>query len=111
MKKDEKFIWDTMYQKALPNIKMYLTNIIFLDPYKLEKSFLLYFSTILSTLGASLAQKHYNNKERVIYYVSKTLLNYEIRYTPIEKNVFCYLVLSIKNLKYYILGNTTNVGA
>lgn len=32
-----------------------------------------------------LAQKDDEGKERVIYYISKTLINYEIRYTPIDK--------------------------
>lgn len=56
--------------------------------------------------GSTLAQKDENNKERVIYYISRTLVDYEIRYTPIE-NMYFSIVFSIENLRHYMLGNTT----
>jgi len=55
LKKGEKFIWDEKYQKALDNIKRYLTNTPFLAPYNLEKSLSLYVSATLSALGEILA--------------------------------------------------------
>ena len=55
-----------------------------------------------------LSYKDDNNKERAIYYISKTLLDYETRYTPIKKMYFS-IVFSIEKLRCYMLGNTTYV--
>jgi len=106
LKKGEKFILDEKCQKALDNIKIYLTNTLILSSCDSKKIFLLYVSTTLNALREMLAQKDDNNKERTIYYISKTLLDYEIRYTLIEKMCFA-IVLSNENLKHYMLENTT----
>lgn len=55
-----------------------------LVPPTLGKPLLLYISTTNSSLGALLAQHDDQGKERVIYYISRTLIGYEINYTPIE---------------------------
>lgn len=108
LKKGEKFIWYETFQKDLDNMKRYLTNALILSPYKLGKIFSLYVSKTLNLSGEILAQKDNNNKERVTYYISKTLLAYETRYTPIE--MMCFnIIFSTKKLIYYILGNTTYV--
>lgn len=99
---------DEKYQKALENIKRYLTNAPVLAPYNSKKCLLLYFSTTLSALGEILAQKDDNNKERAIYYVIKTLLDYEKKYTPIEKMCFA-IVVSTKKLMHYMLGSTNYI--
>jgi len=108
LKKGEKFIWDEKCQKYLENIKIYITNAPILSPYNLEKILLLYVSTTLSSLGIMLAQKDENNKERAICYINKTLLEYEIRYNLIENYVF-NIVFSTKNIRHYMLGNTTYI--
>jgi len=69
---------------------------------------LLYVSATLSALGTMLAQKDDNNKERAIYYINKTLLDYEARYTLIEKMYFA-IVFSIENLRNYMLWNKTYI--
>jgi len=48
------------------------------------------------------------NKEREIYYLSKTLIDYETRYTPMEKLCFA-IVLTIEKLRHYLLYCTTYV--
>lgn len=53
-----------------------------LVPMDFTKASYLYISTMLYDLGAMLCQKDYKDKERVIYYLSKTLIDYETRYTP-----------------------------
>jgi len=92
----------------LDKIKRFLTNALILAPYNSKKSLLLYVSTTLSALREMIAQKDYNNKERAIYYVSKTLLYYETRYTPIKK-MFFSIFFSTKTLIHYMLGNTSYV--
>ena len=49
------------------------------------KPLILYISTIDTALGALLAQENQNNKEQAIYYISRTLVSYEAKYSIIEK--------------------------
>jgi len=70
LKKDEKFIWDEKYKKALDKNKIFLTNSPILSPYNLKNILLLYVLVALSALRALIAQKDDNNKERAIYYIN-----------------------------------------
>ena len=47
-----------------------------------NKPLILYIS---ATLGALLAQHDENRKGIAIYYISRTLVGYEMNYSPIEK--------------------------
>ena len=49
------------------------------------KLLILYISAIETSLGILLAQEDNNNKERAIYYLSHTLISYEMNYSIIEK--------------------------
>ena len=55
-----------------------------------------------------LCPKDDENKERAIYYLSKTLIDYETRYTPMEKLCFG-IILCIEKLRNYLLYCTTYV--
>jgi len=81
LKKDVKFVWDEKCQKIFENIKQYLLNPPILVLMNFKKQAYLYISTTLYTLGAMLCQKDDDNKEIIINYLSKTLIDYEIRYT------------------------------
>ena len=51
-----------------------------------EKPLLLYLTTIDTTMGALLAQYlEETRKENAIYYISKKMLPYEEKYSPLEK--------------------------
>ena len=51
-----------------------------------EKPLLLYFKTTDTTMGALLAQYlEVSRKENAIYYISKKMLAYEEKYSPLEK--------------------------
>jgi len=68
----------------------------------------LYISATLYALGAMLRQKDDETKERAIYYLSKTLIDYETRYTPMKK--FCFgIFFATKKLRHYLLYCTTYV--
>ena len=54
-------------------------------PPIIGKPLILYISTTDTALGALLAQEDQNNKERAIYYISRTLVSYEAKYSVIEK--------------------------
>lgn len=44
----------------------------------------------------------YQHKERVIYYLSMTLFDYETRYTSME-DIYLGIVFAIKKLRHYLL--------
>ena len=74
-----------------------------LVPPVLEKPLLLYLTTTGTTMGALLAQylEEYR-KENVIYYISKNMLPYEKKYSPLEKTCVS-LVWATCKLKHYML--------
>ena len=62
-----------------------LENPPILMPPILGKPLILYISAIESSLGVLLAQLDEHEKEREIYYISHTLISYEVNYTSIKK--------------------------
>lgn len=55
-----------------------------------------------------LYQKTTDNKERAIYYLSKILIDYKTRYTPMEK-IYYAIIFTTKKLKHYFrMKNHTN---
>lgn len=63
---------------------------------------ILYISAIDTSLGALLAQDDENNKERAIYYISRTLVSYETNYSMIKK-AHLVVVFTSHKLRYYML--------
>ena len=55
-----------------------------------------------------LCQKIEDNKERAIYYLSNTVIDYEIRYTLMKKICFV-MIFTTKKFRYYLLYFTTYV--
>lgn len=55
-------------------------------PPILGKPLILYISAKDTSLGVLLAQKDHDKKERYIYYISQTLVSYEMNYSIIEKD-------------------------
>lgn len=68
----------------------------------------LYISTSLYAKRTMLYQKIEDNKERAIYYLSKILIDYETRDTPMGKNCFA-MIFTTKKLRHYLLYCTTYV--
>ena len=67
----------------------------------LGRPFLLYFSVTNITLGCMIAQLDDSGKKRAMYYLSKRMLEYEMRYIMIER--FCLaLVWATRRLRHYI---------
>lgn len=57
-----------------------------------------------SSLGSLLAQYDDQGKERVIYYINRTLIVYELNYTPIEQACLAVIFASQK-LRQYMLSH------
>ena len=84
LKKNVPVIWDDECQKAFEKIKAYLANPPVLAPALPGIPLRLYLTVTKETMGAMLAQE-VEDKENAIYYLSKKMLEYEARYTPLEK--------------------------
>ncbi|RVW66312.1 hypothetical protein CK203_066367 [Vitis vinifera] len=86
---------------AFEKIEEYLLFPPVLVPPMLGCPLLLYFSISDMALGCMLAQLDDFEKERDIYYLSKKMLEYEMRYVMIER--FCLaLVWATRRLRYYM---------
>ena len=77
-------------------------------PPILGKPLILYISATDTSLGAFLAQLDENGKERVIYYISRTLVSYEVNYNNIEKSCLA-VVFASQKLRHYMLAHTTHL--
>ena len=60
-----------------------------LAPYRYGEPLWLYVLATKHAFGVMLAKKEEDGKERAVYFISKTLKDYETRYTPIEKLCQC----------------------
>ena len=101
LKTDQEFIWGRVQQSALDEIKNYLTNPPVLIPPQQGKPFKLYLSADGMVFGSALIQE-FEGKERVIYYLSRSLVDAETRYSAIKKLCLC-LYFSCTKLRHYLL--------
>lgn len=83
-------------------IKDYLMNTPLLIPPNPSRPLLLYISATNTTLGVLLAHHNAKGKECVVYYISRTLADYELNYTPIER-VCLTIILVATTLRHYML--------
>ena len=103
LKADQKFVWGEAQQKALDEIKQYLTSPPVLVPPQKHKPFKLYLSADERAIGSALIQE-FEAKERVTYFVSRRLLVAETRYSPIERLCLClYFPALSLDIIYYRL--------
>jgi len=108
LKKDVEFKWDSKCQEAFDKIKEYLLHLPILAPYRHGEPLWLYVSATKHAFRVMLAKKEEDGKERVVYFINRTLKDYETRYTPIEKLCQC-IVFTIERLQHYMINNTTHV--
>lgn len=107
LKKDSPKEWDENCQKAFDKIKEYLTNPPILAPALPGHPLRLYLTVTQTAAGAMLAQE-INGKENAIYYLSRKFLQYEERYSALEKLCLA-LVWATKKLRHYLLTHTVHV--
>ena len=89
-------IWNNECQKIINQIKGYLAKPLVLMPPIPGKLLILYILAKTS-LGALLAQSDETSKEWDIYYISQTLVAYEMNYISIEKACVAMVFSSQKN--------------
>ena len=83
LKANQDFFWGKEQQEALENIKWYLVSPPMLIPPQKHNAFMLYLLADEHAILSALIQEFKGN-ERVIYYVSRRLLDVETRYSPTE---------------------------
>ena len=108
LKKGKKFQWDGRCQAAFEQIKEYLQNPLVLAPPEPRKPLILYLSVTETTMGCMLTQESEDKVVRAIYYQSKKMLEYETRYTPLEKACLA-LVWASRKLRHYLLAHSVMV--
>ena len=77
--------WDEECQKAFDKVKEYLTNPPVLVPPIQGKPLILYLTVHEKSMGCVLGQHETGHKEQAINYLSKKFMDYESRYSPLEK--------------------------
>ena len=89
---DQEFKWGDVQQKVFEEIKEYMKFPPVLVPPQQGKPFKLYVLANSQTIGSALMQE-FEGKERVVFYLSRRLLDPEIRYSPIEKVMLMLIFL------------------
>ncbi|KAK2998289.1 hypothetical protein RJ639_024613 [Escallonia herrerae] len=75
-----------------------------------KKSLILYIATQEESLSAMLAQDDQDEKEKVLYYLSRRLAKTELKYNPIEKTC-ATLVFASQKLRHYFFAYTMHLVA
>ena len=101
MRKNQPTIWNDDCQIAFEKIKEYLLSLPVLVPLMSGHPLLLYLSVSDMALGCMLAQLDDLGKKRAIYYLSKRMLEYEMRYVMIERLCLA-LVWATGRLRHYM---------
>nr|MCH9869334.1 hypothetical protein [Serratia marcescens] len=108
MKKGVPFRWDQRCQDAFDGIKEYLLSPPVLAAPVKGRPMIVYTAATETSLGALLAQHNEESKEQALYYLSRTLIGAESRYSPIER--FCLaLVFVLKKLRHYLLSQSIHL--
>jgi hypothetical protein len=100
IKNDQKFVWGDEQQKAFDEITGYMKEPPVLVPPQLNKPFNLYMAADTQTIGSALIQE-FEGKERVVAYLSRKLLDPEIRYSATEKLCLC-VYYSCTKFQHYL---------
>lgn len=103
LKADQEFRWEAQHQKVLDGVKEYLSAPPVLVPPKEGVPFRLYIAADMKSIGSTLIQEQ-DGKERVIFYLSRRLVDAETRYTGVERLCLC-LYFSCTKLRHYLLAN------
>ena len=108
MKKGASFEWDDSCRTTFKKIKEYLSHPPVLGAPIPGKPLRLYISAQEQSLGALCVQENEEGKEVALYYLSRTLVGAESKYSPIEKMCLS-LIFVVQKLKHYMQAHTVQV--
>jgi ribonuclease HI len=101
IKTNEEFRWGAEQQRAFKEIKEYLLRPPVLVPPQQDRPFYIYVS-VGDTSIASVVVQLYDGKERVVFYLSRRMLDAETRYPDMEKLCLC-LFFTCTKLRHILL--------
>jgi hypothetical protein len=100
IKANEEFLWGIEQQRAFGEIKEYLSKPPMLVPPQQDRPFYVYLSVGDTSIASVVIQVH-DSKERVVFYLSRRMLDAETRYLDIEK--LCLYLFSTCTKLWHIL--------
>jgi hypothetical protein len=101
IKADEEFRWEAEQQQAFEEIKGYLARPLVLVPPQQDRSFYIYLS-VGDTSIASVVVQVYDGKEKVVFNLSRRMLDTETMYHKVEKLCLC-LFFTCTKLRHILL--------
>ena len=107
LRKNKGFSWNSEHEKALESLKEYLTSPPILSK-PIEGEILQLYLAVSEHAVSAILSREAENQQIPIYYVSKSLLDAETRYTSMEKLILA-LVTASKKLRYYFETYAINV--
>ena len=100
LRKNKSFGWTSQHEKAFQNLKTYMmTPPLLLTNPKNKEELQVYLAVAIATISAVLVRED-DVTQSPIYYVSKTLVDAETRYTSQEKLILA-LVMTFTKLRAY----------
>jgi hypothetical protein len=85
LKKGVLFVWDDITEKTFDSLNYVLTHTPLLHPPDYNQDYFLYIVASNKTIAMVLVQEDESNKEHVIYYLSRSLTTYKIKYSHVDK--------------------------
>jgi len=107
IKSEDEFHWGAEQQQAFDEIKGYLSKPPVLVTPQQDRPFFVYLSVGDTSIASVLVQKH-DDQERVVFYLSRRMLDAETRYPEIEKLCLC-LFFTCTKLRHILLSAETIV--
>ena len=101
--------WNEECQIAFNKVKEYLTNAPILVPPMPKRPLILYLTVHERSMGCILGQHDKTRcKKQAIYYLSKKVTDYELKYSSLEK-ICCALTWTSQRFRQYMLYHTTRL--
>lgn len=101
-KKNARFVWTPDHAEAFRKLKEFLITTPILSPPDFTKTFTLQTDASAYGIGAVLTQE-FEDGERVICYLSRSLTNQERKYTTTERECLS-VIWSVEKLRHYLEG-------
>ncbi|KAJ0742766.1 putative nucleotidyltransferase, Ribonuclease H [Helianthus annuus] len=100
LKKNKKFEWGEKHEAALQDLKQYLSTTPLLMKPEDGEPLSLYLAVSGNAVSAVLVKDH-EGQQYPVYYVSKSLLDAETRYSHLEKLILALVMASTKLRHYF----------
>ncbi|KAI3812676.1 hypothetical protein L1987_17388 [Smallanthus sonchifolius] len=100
LRKNKRFEWEEKQERALQSLKEYLSSALLLMKPEDDEPLSLYLAVSQSTVSVVLVRDH-EGQQHPVYYVSKSLLAAETRYSHLEKLILALIMASTKLRHYF----------